>query len=182
MGKINSYPLLFKLSVVRFYFNNPNLPIKNILNVFKISNGSLYNWLTLYNNNCLTDKKKYFKTPHFPIHVSNYIVSYVLKFNYLIYTNLIKNIKKKFNCTVSRSFIYCVLKKNNITFKKFSVRNILAKKNNFNKKRNEFIKTVKNNDLNNIISIDECHIDTHIMKKYGWNTKGIKINKSLFST
>lgn len=182
MGKINNYPLLFKLSVIKFYYNNPDVTIKNLLKIFNISNGTLYNWIYLYKNNCLTEKKKYVKKSIFPPEVIKYITSYVLKFNHFSCNNMIRNIKRKFNFVVSRSFIYSILKKNNITFKKYSVRNILAKKKTFTKKLKVFTKQVKNISFDNIISIDECHIDTHITKKYGWNTKGIKINKSLFSS
>ena len=44
MKRINNYPLLFKKRVVDYY-NESNMQIREILNIFQISNGSLYNWL-----------------------------------------------------------------------------------------------------------------------------------------
>jgi transposase len=180
MKHTNAFPLCFKISVVKFYYNNPNIIIKDILHIFSISNGSLFNWINLYSSNQLTEKKKYFKKPLFSQDIFDYIRNFVIKKCTFDYKYLIRNIKRVFNINIAKSTIYKILKKLNITYKKFSKRFIMTNKKRFMQKKNDFIKFVKNINHNDIISIDETSIDTHICSKYGWNYKGHKINKTAF--
>lgn len=62
-----------------------------------------------------------------------------------------------------------------ISRKKVYKKIILAKKSRLNKQIKEFKKAIKNISLNDIISIDETSIDTHIHSSYGWSDKGKKI-------
>ena len=94
--QLNSYPLWFKLKVVQFY-NDKCASINEIINIFGISNGSLYNWVNDYNKNNLTDKKKYKKKKvKITLDIKMYICKFVLKRSIFDYKTLIKNIKNKF--------------------------------------------------------------------------------------
>ncbi len=52
--KYNYYQLSFKQSVLNMYYSNNRKNIKYILDIFKISKSSLYNWVRLYESNKLT--------------------------------------------------------------------------------------------------------------------------------
>ena len=57
---INCYPVIFRQRAVDCY-NLKKMPIKELLVLFKISRGSLYNWVQLYKSDNLHEKKKYCK-------------------------------------------------------------------------------------------------------------------------
>ena len=51
---MNKYPIFFRKMVVNCYLNyNGKNKIYYVLNTFKISNGTLFNWLKLYKSNNL---------------------------------------------------------------------------------------------------------------------------------
>ena len=179
-NKINSYPLIFKQKVVEFYLSNPDIHISKLLTIFKISNGSLYNWIRLFKNNTLAEKKKYFKKSIILPHIKCFIRAYVIRKINFIYKSLIKAIKRKFNIIISKTSIYSVLKKLNITRKKIKYRYVLSNKKLYKTKVKTFIKNIKNISHNDIISIDECSIDTHINSTHGWSDKGTRINIKKF--
>ena len=54
----NSYPLIFKQRMVNHY-NKKEHKIDDIIIIFGISRGTLYNWVKQYNGNGLSEKKKY---------------------------------------------------------------------------------------------------------------------------
>ena len=74
---INNYPLIFKKTVTNKYIKKDS-KIKNILETFHISNGSLYNWINKDKNNNLDGKKKYTRCSKYLPHIKCYIRSYVL--------------------------------------------------------------------------------------------------------
>lgn len=166
------YDIKLKLRVINCKKNN-KLSQNQILDVYCISNGSLYNWYNQYNNNCLPEKikRKSKITPMIKCYVMKYVISRI-NFDRL---KLIKLIKKKFNVNIGQSTLYKLLKELNITRKKvnkkFDYTNRI--------KKHQMIKTFKNNlkniPINEIISMDETSIDTHISNNYGWNLKGKKI-------
>jgi transposase len=174
--KINAYPLFFKLRVIKYYYDNQDIHISKILVIFNISNGTLYNWLRLYNNNSLTEKKNYTKKSIISPSIKMFIMTYVLRKIHFNYRSLIIAIKRKFNLIISKSTIYSILDKMNITHKKIKYRYILNNKVKHNIKVRSFIRSIKPINLDNIISIDECSVDTHMNASYGWSNKGNKLN------
>lgn len=173
---VNNYPLFFKLNVVRYYYKNQHkLNIKTILSTFNISNGSLYNWIYLYKNGILNDKKLYTKRSKFNEKLNNYIINYVQKRTTFNYRLLILNIRRKFKLKISKSSIYNILKNNNITRKRINIRTIISSKKKLTKEIKEFKIQINKIDHNKIVSIDETSIDTHINAEYGWGIKGTKL-------
>lgn len=171
----NYYPLVFKQTVIRSYYDNNCKNIKNILCIYKISKSSLYNWISLHKTNKLTYKKIYTKKSKILPEIKCYIRSYVLRKKRFIYKKLITMIKKRYNVPISKTSLYNVLKKLNITRKRFRCKFIYKRKNIHNEEIKKFKHLIKNININKIISIDETHIDTHITSIYGWNVKGKKI-------
>ena len=165
--RYNYYPLIFKQSVIRHYYHNNRKNIKNILHIFKISKSSLYNWIYLYKNNKLTHKKKYIKKSKIAYHIKCYIRSYVLRKKVFMYKKLLILIKRKYNISISKSTLYNILKKLNITRKRYRCKYIYKKKNKHNKEIRNFKQTMKQVDINRLVSIDETHIDTHVNNLYG---------------
>jgi len=172
---MNCYPLVFKQSVIRCYYNNNCKNIQYILNVYKISKSSLYNWINLHKINKLTYKKRYTKKSKIIPKIKCYIRSYVLRKKRFMYKKLIALIKKRYNIIISKSSLYNTLNKLNITRKRYRQKFIYKHKNIHNEEIKKFKQKIKNIETDKIISIDETHIDTHITSIYGWNVKGKKI-------
>jgi len=105
MKYLNNYPLFFKLRVIEYY-NNVDDIIHNILKIFKISNGSLYNWLRQYNSNNLISKKQYTKKSKYLPYIKCYIRNYILSKKIFDISNLIVRLKKKFNIIAKKTSIY----------------------------------------------------------------------------
>jgi transposase len=170
----NNYPLIYKNLVITKYNLRDNTTIKNLLNSYDISNGSLYNWLYKSKHNELLEKKTPIKQSKYLPHIKCYIRSYVIR-NIIFDSNrLIKLLKKKYNLIASKSSIYRILIEMNITRKKIKNKTVNNKKN-FTNLINTFKNQVKGVNINDIISIDETSIDTHIKPLYGWSIKNKKI-------
>ncbi len=171
--KIN-YPFFFKKMVVEYYLKcNEKDRINKILKIFKISNGSLFNWLKLYRSNNLTKiaiKKTKF-TPNLKCYIRNYVISRI-NFDY---KRLIKLIKKRYNIIISKSSIYNILNKMNITQKKIIKKIIVKNKKEHRLNKRKFVKIVSKVDVNKIISIDEVSFDSYLSSDYGWSNRGNKI-------
>ena len=174
---LNNYPLFFKLRVIEYY-NNMNDTVHNILKIFKISNGSLYNWLRQYNSDNLSDKKQYTKKSKFLPHIKCYIRHYILSKKIFIMSNLIVLLKKKFNVYFIKYSIYDIIKKFKITRKRVKTNFILGKKRNHCKKITKLRHQLKQVKRSDIIIIDETSVDTHINSLYGWSLKGVKIKST----
>lgn len=179
---VNSYPYIFKLRVVRYYLEN-NIKVSELLNIFKISRGSLYNWINQYNNNELSEKETYTKRSKF-INVKGYICNYVTTRKTFDYNRLIFIIKKRYNINISKSSLYNILKERNITRKRVNIRMNICNSKKFNKLKKTFRRKIKKVGINKVISIDESSFDTHIHNNYGWSAKGedikvIKKNKRI---
>jgi transposase len=174
----NSYPILFKRCVCEYYIKYKGLySINNIIKTFNISNGILYNWIKLYNTNKLVEKVKYNKISKYTGEIKCYIRNYVIKHHNFDYKKLITLIKKRYIVIISKSSIYNILNKMTITRKKFKKRIIPDKK----KLKNlivKFKKEINGISKDDIISIDETSVDTHISPNYGWSLKGTKITQT----
>ena len=174
---VNSYPYIYKLRVVRYYLEN-NVKVSDLLEIFKISRGSLYNWINQYNNNELSEKKTYTKRSKFT-DIKNYICNYVTKRKNFDYHRLIFEIKRKYKINISKSSLYNILKENKITRKRVNIRMNICNPKKFNNMKKTFRRKIKRTGINKVISIDESSFDTHIHNNYGWSKKGedIKIIK-----
>jgi transposase len=159
----------FKKLVIDCYYSN-KYSIKQLLELFKISNGTLFNWINGQLGNSRKRKSKFTEL------LKEYIKKYVMariNFNYRLLLNRLKLI---FKITISKSSIYNILKSIGITKKKLYKRYIpkqLTHK--YNKLKND-LKESLNKINKKIISIDECSVDTHINNNFGWGSKGKRIN------
>jgi len=180
---MNNYPLFYKLQVVSTYLNT-NITVVNIKYLYKICKSTLFNWINLYKQNKLNNKKKYKKRSKFTLQIKRYIKKYVIRRINFKYKLLIKQIKLKFKKIISKSSIYNILKELKITKKKKKIRKkrIYGDRNKLKEKIIKFKNKVKDIDKNNIISIDEVGFNTTICSDYGWGPIGkriyIEINSS----
>lgn len=167
------YDIKFKLKVINCKKNN-KLARKQLLDVYDISNGSLYNWYNQYDNNSLPVKicRKSKITPNIKCYIMKYIIT---RINFNRY-KLIKLIDKNFKVKISQSTLYKIISELNISKKKinkkFDYTNRIKKHQLITNFKNQ-LKTIK---LTDIISIDETSIDTHISNNYGWSLRGKKIS------
>lgn len=174
---VNCYPLIYKIRVCEYYCDNKNkTSINDILKIFGISNGCLYNWINLYNEGNLKEKKSYIKKSIITLDIKCYIRSYILKNANFYYKNLIKTIKRKYNIMISKSSLYDTISKLNITRKKFKKR-IIPNKNKYKLMTKQFKNKIKNISKDDILCIDETSINTHTSSDYGWGIKGAQIFK-----
>jgi transposase len=169
---INNYPLIFKEKVVNYY-NKKCTSVKNLLNIFGVSNGSLYNWINNHKLNILANKKQYKKVSKYTPQIKCYIRNYILSKNVFKMNNLINSLKRKYNLIGKKTSVYTIIKRLNLTHKKIN--------NKFNHgiKINQFKKQINKLNKDDIISIDESSLDTHISNLYGWCIKGQKLGKPI---
>jgi len=179
---VNSYPYIYKINVVQYYFSRKWNVIKDILDIFKISNGVFYNWIKDYKLGVLGEKKRYTKVSKINNDIQKHICDIVTNNINFHYKEMISAIKLKFNINISKSYIYKILKDNGITNKRKTVRFIYKNLDDFNNKKNEYKEKIKAIDKNKIISIDETHIDNHIHQNYGWSKKGEKIVEEKYTS
>lgn len=168
---INCYPLIFKINVIKCYKSN-KYTIKELLSIFNISRGTLYNWVKLYDNNELGEKKKYNKVSKYTNDVKEYICDYVLRKINFDCNKLIRLINKRFGIDSKKSMIYNILKDRKISRKRIKVKTRICKKLELRKKKKELQKQINTIKKENIISIDESSIDMHTHSQYGWSKKG----------
>ena len=166
------YDFKFKLKVINCK-KNKKLTRTKLLDVYGISNGSLYNWYNQYEKNCLPQKihKKSKVTTDIKCYIMRYIVSRI-NFNR---HKLINLINKKYNIQISQSTLYKIISELNITKKKINKKIDYSKRIKKHQLIKNFKNQLKNIPLKDIISIDETSIDTHISNNYGWSLKGKKI-------
>jgi len=111
-------------------------------------------------------------TPNIRAFIATYVCNSIV-FNRF---ELIGEIKTKFEVSISKSSIYNILKSSNITRKKIYYRYIPTNKEKRKQQIKNFIDKVKKIPINNIVSIDETSVDTHINPNYGWNLSGKRIS------
>ena len=174
---INCYPLIYKKIVCDYYFANKGThKVCDIIRLFKISNGTLYNWINKYKRDNLNEKKSYVKISKYSLEVRNYVKLYVIKYCDFDYKKLIVSIKAKFKIKMSRSMLYSIVKELKITRKKFRTR-IIPDKIKYANLIDKFKVKINDTDKDNIICIDETSINTHICSNYGWSLKGKHITQ-----
>jgi len=176
--KTNSYPLILKKKVVEFKINNKGVNVSIISCIFGISRSTIFNWCKLFKDNKLTEKKTYKRISKITPIIKNYIQSYVCSRVIFFYKNLLALIKRKYNTIISKSSLYRILNDLKITRKKIKKKMVLRSKKDHSKQIKSFKKIIKTMNKNNIISVDETSIDTHISADYGWSKKGDNINET----
>jgi transposase len=164
-------------TIVINHYNKKSNPIKDTLAIFNISNGSLYNWVNKNKKNILTNEKRYTKTSKYTPEIKCYIRQYILRRPNFDMNKLIVMIKKKYNVIGKKTSIYKIIKQLNLSYKKVNTRFIYGTKKNHTNKIKIFKKIIKPLNKDDIISIDETSVDTHISNLYGWTNKGKKLVK-----
>ena len=166
----------FRMAVIKYYQQNI-FSIKSAVNIFSVSKSSIYNWINLYSNNQILPLSNIRKKYNCKITgtIKKYIVDYVLKhtFNFNI-KKLKLNIKNIFNIFVCKSRIYAVIREEKLSYKKISDKLVYKSE---KKDIKKLLNKIKRYDSDNIISIDETSIDTHIKTNKGWGPVGKKIVK-----
>ena len=106
------YSIDFKQASISYYTNCKTVKVTNVLSIFGISNGSLFNWIKLKKYNKLRDNRiQYTRKSKYTPAIKCYMRCYVIKrisFNYKL---LIRQLKLKFNISSSKSSIYAILNK-----------------------------------------------------------------------
>lgn len=144
---------------------------KNIMNMFGVSNGSIFGWKKMDDNICPKRKRVSKILPH----IRCYIKFYIIKRTNFDYKKLIRIIKRKFNVSISKSHLYTVIKTLNLAKKKISYKFIPANKKKRLEQIKNFKKKIKSIPMDKIISIDETSFDTHIDNNYGWGLRGKRL-------
>jgi transposase len=180
MSKIHKhYDINFKLCVIRNYYSN-KYKIKELLDIFQISNGTLYNWINKFKTNQLDNRKQ--KPEKLSGNMKCWIKAYILRKVNFDYKKVLSLITKKYKINISKSLLYTCIHDLNLTKKKINKRFIYTKEHIRKQQLINFKNKISQYDFTKIISIDETSIDTHISYNYGWCCKGnklIKINKNL---
>ena len=164
-----TYDLVFRQKVLNCY-NNNLLPIAQLVKVFSISKTTLYNWI----NQGIEIKDR---TNKLTEHAIKYILSYADKHANFNIKIIIKQIYIKYHISVKKTTIYKILKTNGYKKKKIDVRYIPIKKNRRNKLLKQLKQSIDNTNIDNLLSLDECSIDTHINHNSGWSSKGAKLTQ-----
>lgn len=161
--------------VVRAHLNKRSvgLTISEILKIFNISNGSLYNFLKDYRKHKNLPKIKIRKTypSKFSLPIRRFIVRHVRRYKQIRYSLIYKSLNDVFRISISLSSIYRILKENNLSYKKASY--IKIYKNNY-KDTKKKIQTLKKQmaikNIKNVFFIDESSINLNFVPTYGWST------------
>ena len=151
--------------------NIKSIPVVDISYTSGISRSTIYKWDKM--TDVTPPRKRASKiTPS----IRAFIVTHVC--NSIVFNRfkLIDEINTKFGVNISKSSIYNILKSSNVTRKKIYYRHIPTNKEKRKQQIKNFIDKVKKIPINNIVSIDETSIDTHINPNYGWNLSGKKIS------
>ena len=154
-----------------------------IINIFKINRKTFYKIKNESSSGSKCAKKQNVRKRATKItnKLRSYIRSYVVSNINFDYKKLIGLIHKKFNTTISKSSIYKILSDSKIKKKKIICRQTSTCPKNLHSKIILFNKQVKNaikkSSMDNIISIDESSIDTHIEHDKGWSKYGSKVTK-----
>ena len=129
------YNLQFRICVYNLYLEKKlnKFSIKQILYIFNISNGTLYNIINEFRKGLhlitkKTNNKKYTKSC-LPLFIQKYIYIYVKKNKQFNINYLLRNIKRKYNISTSKSTIYRIIKLYGMTYKKVSLKKIYNAKN-----------------------------------------------------
>lgn len=169
-----TYSIDLRNKVLKYFINKPKqINVSDMAKIFSINRATIYRWILLNKNNKLEPLKC--RKRKINIEIKFFIRDYVIKKSNFCYKRLLKLLKTKYDLEINKTLLYKTLKELKISRKK-----IYTKPNYSNKiKRKREIKQLQNNlkniNKNDIISIDETSVDTHIGNNYGWSKKGVKI-------
>ncbi len=173
------YSIDKKLSIIRTYYikNTLNLQIKNILYIFSIANGTLYNIINDYKKNPNKYTQKHIKIKHVyksrvPLIIQKFIITHVKRNKQVRFKLLFKSLQNIYKISVSKNTIYRILKSANLSYKRVS-RQKYNKLNisEFNKSCKQLTKKIRSLDISNILFIDESSIVLNNLPNYGWSKK-----------
>jgi transposase len=181
--KTNNYSLDLKLRIVKVY-NEKILTVPNICKLFCVSKSSVYNWIKLFNDNQLYNKKIYIKPTSFfqNKEIRNFILTYIQLNPNFDYFKLIALIFDSLKIQISKSTLFCIIHDLNLTKKVVKFKKVYGSPEKLEIKKESLKKQIKNINNNKIISIDEISFDTNIINNYAWSPKGITVIKSIGAT
>ena len=163
-----TYPKIYKTQIMNINKSN-NYKNIDIINILGISKSTYYR----YRDNYKFQKWRRSKiTPAIKCFIRAYVI---LNINFIC-KQLIYRINSIFNVLISASSVYNILKQLNFTKKKIYYKYV-NKTQNRNLDIIKFKNKIKTLSFDDIISLDETSIDTHIRNGYGWSRKRKKINK-----
>jgi hypothetical protein len=112
-----------------------------------------------------------------PDNVINFIIHKTINNPIFNAQKLIHNIFKTYNISIKKYHLYEILRKNNITYKKAQIKTIPKSINNVETKISDLKKNIVsiNNSGDNVVFIDETHVDISFMNTYGWNKIGDEV-------
>ena len=156
------------------------LTVQKIADIFQVDPKTINNYKKLsdeqLSSNIINKKKK---IDDIPDNVIKFIIDDVKNNQYFKIIKTISKVRKMFKIELKKYQIYDILKNNNITFKKSVIK---YKVNNIEKEQKAIEETIKNvKNVNNepkkddVIFIDEVHIEVEMINDYGWNKKGEKV-------
>lgn len=132
-----------------------------------ISKSTLQNWVTKYMDNQTLNLSKRKRIGKVSDDVKTYIFSHVKNNPFTTIMELKKLVISKFSIKISSSTIFNILKSLNLSRKKITKKLYNKSIHEKNTKINEFKKTIKNIDKNQIISIDETYFYQEMYFNYG---------------
>lgn len=168
------YDVNYKINVVIEYYKcGENM--HHILHNFTASESSIRRWIKLYKNNKLVEERQIQRSVKITVEIKQFISQYVLINRIFNRYELIKEVKNKYLIKISKTTIYNILKEMKITKRKNRVRFISVKhKDILSQEINKLKTKIDEIDQNNIISIDETSIDTHIVPISIWGERGTR--------
>ena len=165
----------FKLSAVKHY-----LKIKNqteTCRIFGCSERSLMRWIEKFKT-IKSVKRKTRKYIAYKVKKEyvDFLKKEIKNDKTITISDLTSKLNQKYNEHLSKSQIANVIKDNNITLKQTKVRHEpktrYKKPIDINKQIDEFYKTIKKHNLNDIISIDETSLNAYEVRKHCYETIG----------
>lgn len=183
----------FKISILENFFSK-KLTRKEILEVYKISRKTLYNWIQKYkylfkkqyNKKFIqkkiseSDNKRKVRKNLLNDELKEYISKYVVNNYKFKCKNLLRNLRTKFKIKISKSTLYNWFSKMNITYKR-SRKKIIVNMKKTKKQISELSQKIKNSNVDDIISVDEFSSETDSKPSYGWNLIGKQVNFRLYN-
>ena len=141
--------------------------IRLVANLLEIGKSTIHRWITLGDSK--KEKVNY-------DHICSFIKNILNKNKFIRLKDLQYKIIKKFNHKYSLSFIYTLIRKKlQYSYKKVNNKLYSNSIDNLQIKQKEFKDTIKNINIDKIISIDETYIYSNHSLIYGWNKTGERL-------
>ncbi len=161
------------------YFNRSNIgiTIKQICQIFRIDAKTINNYKSFSPEKLSSSTIKRISFMNtLSDELINFVLSDAINNAFFKVSSLIKKIKKNFKISITSRQLYIILKTNNITHKKAVIKKKPKDAHLDQLKIDDVISDIKNinntDDKDDVLFIDEVHIETRDINKYGWNVKG----------